>query len=153
MLVCAHGDVDKFCESHDMVIVDRYSGDLEKYNGVYKIVVTDQKLVEYEYDYLKGKLFSKGIQLLSTVYNDRGILSDFVAYSACRDAMDRRKKYGGRKKFDNAEVVNRILELREKGYSYRRIRDAEGVCYPGGRKLSVSTIQGIIKDKERKSDE
>lgn len=156
MLVCAHGDVTGFCEARGMVIVEQYEGDLEKYEGVCRILVTGAEMTEYEYYYLKGKLFAGGIELVSTRYTDDELLSGYAAYAGKRGAEERRKKYGGRQRFGFSDgvltatgraVVTRIFELRDRGYSYRMIREDDGVHHPDGRKLSISTIQIIIKNR------
>ena len=157
MLVCAHGDVTSFCEKRDMVIVARYEGDLESYDGECPVVVTAKRMTEYEYYYLKGKLLARGVELISNYHTDDCVLSGYAAYAGRRDAADRRKKYGGREKFGFRDgkltatgkaVADRIFELRDKGYSYRLISADEGVHHPDGRKLSISTIQIIIKNRE-----
>ncbi len=70
-------------------------------------------------------------------------------------------KYGGRCKFGyrrvNGEIVphekrmavlKRILELRDMGYSIRKIQADDGVHHDDGRDLSVSTIALIIKKRK-----
>ena len=162
MLVCAHGDVDYFCEKRDMVIVDRYDGDLEKYDGPWCVIVTDLDVVEHEYYYLKGKLLARGKELISTRYEDNVALSEYAAYAGKRGAEERRVKYGGRQRFgfcdgvltaEGKAVTDRIFELRDKGYSYRMIREDEGVHHPDGRKMSISTIQIIIKNRSMYENE
>ena len=157
MLVCAHGDVTDFCINRDMVIVDSYEGDLESYDGECPVVVTAKEMSDYEYYYAKGKLLARGVELVSTHHTDDSLLSEYAAYAGRRDAADRRKKYGGREKFGFRDgkltatgkaVAGRIFELRDKGYSYRLISADEGVHHPDGRKLSISTIQIIIKNRE-----
>ena len=152
MIVCTHGDVADFCKKHDMVAVETYEGDLRKYCGRCRIVVTDQEMLEDEYYSLKGMLMKRGVELVSTTHKDR---IGFEAYIA------RRKKSGGRCKFGfqkidgksvltetGRAIVKRILELRDIGYTYQRISDDSGVHYPDGRKLSISTIQIIIKNRK-----
>lgn len=162
MLVCAHGDVSNFCKRHDMVIIEEYKGDLEKYKGVSRVVVTDRDTSEYEYYFLKGKLLARGVELVSTRISDNSSLADFVIYSAQREGELRRQKYGGRYSFgfqcvdgvvklheSGRRVVKRIFELHDIGCSYRMIREDPGVHHPDGRKLSVSTVQAILKNREK----
>lgn len=159
MLVCAHGDVADFCKEHDMLIVEKYEGDLEKYDGASRVLVTGADLSKYEFYYLKGKLFALGVELVSVKYRDCGELSEFAAYIAGRDG---RRKTGGRSMFgyyeDNGEmklhdtgraVVKRILELRDAGYSYSAISKDENVHHLDGKKLSVSTVHIIVKNREK----
>jgi hypothetical protein len=49
---------------------------------------------------------------------------------------------------DGRAVVKRVLELRDKGFVYRQIKEDPGVHHPDGRSLSISTIQIIIKNRE-----
>jgi intein-encoded DNA endonuclease-like protein len=49
---------------------------------------------------------------------------------------------------EGREVVRRILELRDSGCAYREIREDAGVHHRDGRKLSISTIQIIVKNRE-----
>lgn len=158
MIVCAHGDVDKFCTDHDMVIGNRYSGDIKKYNGAYRILVTDADITECEYHHLKRKLLSRGVELISTRHKDWTGLSDYLAYSAGRDYDESQKRKGGRRMFgygsdglteEGRRMVRRILELRDAGWTYRSISEDGGVCYPDGRKLSVSTVQIIVKNRKK----
>lgn len=159
MIVCAHGDVVNFCNERDMVIGAVYTGDIEDYSGVIKILVTDEAISQHEYFFLKGKLFAKGIELVSTRYTDERLASEFLMYSAGRD---HRKKSGGRYMFGfynkNGEiklhdtgraVVKRIFELRDEGFTYRAIREDGGVHHLDGRKLSISTIQIILQNREK----
>ena len=155
MLVCAHGDVTEFCKAHDMVILNHYEGDIELYQGPCRVLVTDQELSEYEYYYLKGKMFAAGIELVSTRYVDRKDMAEVVKYALHKE---RTQKYGGRRKFgfqkdgslsdSGRAVVKRIFELSDAGYTYRGIREDEGVYHPDGRDISISTIQTILKNRE-----
>ena len=145
MMVCAHGKVTEFCEKRDMVICDEWNGNLRDYDGPCRILVTDSDISENEYYFLKGELLGRGIELISTRYKDNEGLIEFLMY-----AHNRRKtrNSGGRQKFDNEEVITRILELREKGLPLRAIRDDVRVRHPDGRKLSISTISNIIRSKK-----
>jgi hypothetical protein len=46
-------------------------------------------------------------------------------------------------------VARRIIALRDAGCTMKEIRDKDGVCHPDGRKLAVSTIQQIIKNRDK----
>lgn len=157
MMVCGHGDVAEFCNERDMVVCEQYSGDIEKYRGVCPVLVTSQDMSEHEYYFLKGKLLSRGIELISTKHKDTEGLREFLVYQAGR----RKKNYSGRQMFGfqkvNGEViftengravVRRILEMRDAGYTLRQISDDEKVFHPDGRKISISTIQQIIKNRD-----
>ena len=158
MLVCKHGEVSAYCAERDMVICEQYTGNLEDYDGNCRVLVTDQRMGENEYYFLKGKLLARGVELVSIWYKDNKLLSEFLAYQAER----RKENYNGRQPFgfqrkngevtENPEmmkVVRRILDLRDAGMSYRLIREDEGVHHPDGRKISVDTIRQIIKNRGR----
>lgn len=157
MIVCAHGDVAEYCSKNGMVICDTWDGDLESYSGSCKVLVTDQKMPEGRYYYLKNKLLIRGVELVSVLYeDDPEVVRQFIA-----DAETRKIRYGARQKFgykkvagvvvEDAEamvVVRRILELRELGYSYRQIREDSEVCHSDGRQISVSTIRQICENNK-----
>lgn len=152
MVVCAHGDVDGFCDERDMVILER-SNDIEGYNGVCRVLVTDQEMSEYEYYFLKGKMLAKKVELISTRYSDRGWMAKYLI-------PKKHERYGGRNMFgfrngeltaEGAAVVRRIFELRDVGYTYARISEDSSVYHldGSGRKIGISTIQIILKNRER----
>lgn len=158
MMVCGHGDVADFCKKHDMVICERYSGEIEDYKGVCPVLVTSQDMSEAEYYFLKGKMLARGVELISTLYKDREGMREFLMYQVER----RKKNYAGRQSFGfrlvdgelvltetGRQVVQRIFELRDAGFTLRRIREDDGVHHPDGRRLSVSTIQLIIKNRAK----
>ena len=70
-------------------------------------------------------------------------------------------RYGGRCKFGyrrvNGEIVphekrmlvlKRIFELRDQGYSLRKIQADDGVHHDDGRDMSVSTLALIVKNRK-----
>lgn len=149
MVVVAHGDVDLYCESHGMTIGERYSGKLEDYAGNGVILVTGNCADLNDYYYTKYRLRMRGIELVSTHWHDKSV-EDFVAYMA----QKRRVKKGGRVMFglrSEAEmvVVQKIFELRDAGKTMRDIARDPGVKYPDGREIPVSTIQVILRNRER----
>jgi hypothetical protein len=157
MVVCAHGDVADFCEKHEMVILESYDGSLKDYHGNCPVVVTAQKMTAAEYDSMKCELFGRGIELVSVDWiDDEGIVR------LLRNQIARRGKRGGRQMFGyyrkNGVIVEnpgmiavarRIIALRDAGCTMKEIRDKDGVCHPDGRKLAVSTIQQIIKNRDK----
>lgn len=160
MVVCGHGKVDNFCAKHGMIIAERCKSSVLDYNGVCKVIVTDREMPEAEYYYLKGRMLARGYELVSTRYKDTNFSATLMTYHA-RKENENKKKFAGRCKFGfhrvNGEVVpnesmmavvKRIFELRDQGYSLRRIQKDEGVHHADGRELSVSTIQLIIKNRE-----
>lgn len=157
MRVVAHGDVDAYCDAHGMVIVERYTGKLEEYNGSGFVIVTDNCADKNEYYWLKYQLLHRRVILMSTHWEDKD-LSDFIEYMAARDAEKKKKpKRGGRVLFgkrSEAEMaaVRRIFELRDAGHTLRQISDDPEVRYPDGRQIPVSTIQVILGNRGRYGD-
>lgn len=158
VVVCAHGDVDAFCESRDLRIGERYDDDLETYNGPCRVIVTDQAMEQSEYYYIKEKLMRRGIDLISVDHKDSQEMLDFMMYVASR----RKEKYGGRQPFGYQKkngvvvengammyVARKIIELRDSGMTLRGIQEFPEIHHADGRKISVSTIQQIIKNRER----
>lgn len=159
MIIVAHGNVDAYCSDHDMVIGERYTGDLLAYRGSCPIVVTDADVSKNEYFYMKYLLLRRSVELVSTRWVSVE-LSGFVAYVAEREAK-RRKRYGGRLLFGMRKVggvkkedpelfpvVERIIELRDQGATYAEIRADEGVRRNGA-ELPISTIQTILNNREK----
>lgn len=150
MKVVAHGDVDAFCKKHDMRIVERYNGKLEDYAGRRVIVVTDNCSDKFDYYFLKYKFSKQGVVLFSTHWEDKDI-SDFVDYLTERLEAERRQKYTGRRRFgetlEEQKVLQEIYRLRDEGYTLKRI--SETVRYPDGRKIGISSIQLMLKNRER----
>lgn len=140
MFVCAHGNVSEYCEPRDMEIVDTWDGQIVEYDGKIPVLVTGCDISEAEYYYLKGVLLARGYELISTRYTDEVLAT---AYLVCHNA-----KRGGRQRFNDAVVIQKIRELRAKGLTLRAIRDSEGIRHSDGRKLSLSTIQNLINEKE-----
>ena len=144
MIVCAHGEVSEYCENRDMIIVERYAGDIEKYNGVCRVLVTDREMSSSEYYYLKGKMLAQGVELVSTRYVDTENLSQGIV----QEVYEKRPGPGRKKFGENSEaemvVVRRIFELRDSGSSLREISEDEKVGYLDGRKMSISTIQKVF---------
>lgn len=157
-IVCAHGEVGEFCEKHDLVVCERYDGDIEAYNGSCRTLVTDQSMSQSEYYYIKDKLMRRGIDLISIDHKDTHEMLEFLGYVASR----RKEKYGGRQPFGYQKrngvvvengammyVARRIIELRDSGMTLREIQEFPEIHHADGRKISVSTIQQIIKNRER----
>lgn len=158
MIVCAHGNVDGFCSSRNMIPVSRYEGDIASYSGVCRVLVTDSDISEKEYYLLKSDMLSRGVELVSTRYKDGEFISKFIVESL---EAKRGRKHGGRCKFGfqktdgklklterGRAVVTRIFELRDAGCTYHKIRGDEGVCHPDGSKLAISTIQTILENRK-----
>lgn len=157
MLVCGHGNVSDYCSNFGMVVADVYDGDIISYRGLCKVLVTDEEMGESDYYYLKSKMLSLGYELVSTEHED----TEMVANLVMSYARQNKEKYPGRCKFgfrrvngeilpheDRMVVVKRIFELRDEGCSLHEIQEDEVVRHDDGRKLSISTIQSIIKNRD-----
>ena len=147
MIVCAHGEVTEYCESRDMIIMERYTGDIENYCGVCPVLVTDREMSSGEYYYLKGKMLARGVELVSTRYVD----TENLVQGTVKEVSEKRR---GRRKFgDGSEaemaVVRRIFELRDAGVTMREISEDPEVHRMDGERMSVSTIQTILNNREK----
>lgn len=163
MVVCAHGDVAAFCKERNLDICETWDGNIEDYSGRCPVLVTDRDMSVQEFYYLRMILFSKGYDILSVHYPDIDEkLNSFLEYVTEQERDRRKQTYGGRQPFgytrkngvvteipEMMAVARRILELRDAGYTLRRIREDAGVYHPDGRKISVSTIQQIIVNREK----
>lgn len=158
MNVVVHENSEKYCEERGWRIVGRYEDDLEAYDWRTPVIVTGQPMDKRRYYYLKLSLMRRGYELISTQHNDEA-LEDFLAYVNEQEQKKRKKKAGGRAGFgfrwnrvgekephpEKMAVVRRVFELRDAGKTYKQITEDPGVCYPDGRKLSISTVQVILK--------
>ena len=157
MVVCAHGDVFRFCEEHEMEILEKYEGDLLSYNGKCLVIVTDQKMTREEYESLKCKVFGHGYELVSVDWTD-----DAIILALLRQTIANHKKRGGRQPFGfykkNGDLVEipklmyvarLIIELRDSGMTLRGIQNFPEIHHLDYRKISVSTIQQIIKNRDK----
>ena len=149
MIVCAHGEVSEYCKNRDMIIVEQYTGDIENYGGVCRVLVTDQEMSSGEYYYLKGKMLAAGVELVSVKYVDTENLSyDVVKAVEAKHPGRGRRKFGDGSEAEMA-VVNRIFELKDAGYKLRAISDDPQVRYLDGRRIPVSSIQVILNNREK----
>lgn len=157
MVVCAHGDVSDFCIIREMEILEQYSGDLSDYRGNCPVIVTDQRMTRQEYDSLKCTLFGRGVELVSTEWTD-----DEVILRLLHNQIQNRGKRGGRQTFGfmkkNGQIVEipklmyvarRIIELRDSGMTLKEIQNFPEIHHLDYKKISVSTIQQIIKNREK----
>lgn len=155
MLVCGHGDIADYCSEHGMVVADTYKGDIRDYRGLCRVIVTDARMSELEYYCLKSELMSNGYKLVSTIHKDTELSASLMP-SGDKSSHPGRCRFGLRRvngellpHKDRIEVVRRILELRDRGYSLHKIQDDEQVRHDDGRVLSISTIQLIIKNRDK----
>jgi hypothetical protein len=132
----------------DMIIVERYAGEIENYNGCCCVLVTDREMSAGEYYYLKGKMLARGIELVSTKYVDTENLSQVVVKNVQEKRSRGRRRFGEDSEAEMA-VVRRIFELRDAGRTMKEITEDEKVCYLDGRRMVVSTIQTILNNREK----
>ena len=157
MVICAHGNVKEFCDKHEMMIYESYEGALEDYKGTCSVIVTNERMSREAYDSLKCDLFARGVELVSTQW-----LDDELLLRLLRCNVERRRKRGGRQMFgyyrvngvvkENPAMIavaRKVIRLRDAGYTLRQIREDPGVYHSDGKKLATSTIQVIIKNRER----
>lgn len=146
MIVCAHGKVSEYCENRDMVIIEQHTGDIESYCGVCRVLVTDREMSAGEYYYLKGKMLAQGVELISTRYVD----SENLAYGVMQEKNTGRgrPKFGSKSDAEMA-VVRKIFELRDGGSTLKEISEHEEVSYLDGTKMSISTIQTILNNRDK----
>lgn len=157
MVVCAHGNVSEFCETHEMLVFEKHGGALDEYKGSCSVIVTDQKMTRDEYDTQKCVLFGRGIELVSVDWTD-----DEVTLRLLRNQVESRKNRSGRQMFgfyrkngivmENPAmmaVARKVIELRDAGLTYREIKDDPAVRWADGREIAISTLQVIVENRER----
>lgn len=158
MVVCAHGDVAGFCEAYEMQILESYVGNIGDYHkSNCAVIVTDQAMTRQEYDSLKCTLFGRGVELVSTEWTD-----DEVILRLLHNQIQNRRKRGGRQVFgftkkngqvveipEMMEVARRVIKMRDDGFTLKEISADRRVRHPDGKRISVSTIQMIVKNRER----
>ena len=158
MLVIAHGCVDEYCAAHKLTICGRYEGKLSDYNLKYPIVVTDSLKDKSEYYYMKYKFMKRGVVLVSIHDDDDDYINNFInklansghGKVAGRAAFGFRWNGGVLEEHPEAIVIaRRIIALRDMGYTYQKIQQDDGVHYLDGSKLSISTIQVILKNRKK----
>lgn len=161
MVVAAHGSVDAYCLEHGMTIGERYTGKVEDYRGSHLILVTDNCDSLNDYYYQKHKLRRRGVELVSTHWRNEDVAA-FVEHLTEREAEERKRVFSGRTAFGfrrvNGEdveipaamvVARRIIAMRDAGATYKLIAEDPDVAYPDGRRMSISTIQVILKNREK----
>ena len=154
--VCGGAEADAFCEQHGFLVLAHYHGDLLDYSGEAPVLVTDQEMTREGYDRWKCYMFGRGVELISTKWTD-----DEAILRMLRLERERKNRRGGRQAFGFTmmngetceipgaiEVARRIIGLRDAGLTYREIQDTEGITHVGGKRLSLSTIQVIVKNRE-----
>lgn len=159
MIVCAHcvsAEVERFCENHEMRILESYAGKLDDYEGRCAVIVTSEEMTRQEYDDMKCLLFGRGYELVSTTWTD-----DEVIVRLLHNQIEQLKKRGGRQRFgyykrngiitvnpEKIKVAQRVIQLRDRGLTLREISYHKDVVKALGRELSISTVQVIIKNRE-----
>lgn len=149
MIVCAHGEVSEYCKNHGMTICAEHIGAIEEYEGICRVLVTDQKMGENEFYALKLAMLRRGVELISVHYGDSTI-DEFVAFMAHQKQplSPGRRKFGDKSPEEMA-VVRRIFALRDGGYTLKEISEDEQVHHLDGRRMTVSSIQGILRNRDK----
>lgn len=157
MIVCSHGNVGDYCKEYDMIATETHTGEILDYDGICRVIVTDQEMTENEYYSLKGLMLSKGYELVSVHHTDKRCLVNLIIHMTAKDLEARKKKFAGRYMFGtNADgwipgmrdVVMKIFDLKEVGFSLRQIKACPDVHHPDGRSVSISTIRNVLEKKE-----
>ena len=157
MIVIAHGDVVEYCAAHGMTIVDKYVGELEEYDVRGTILVTAEQLEKHEYYYLKYKMLRRKVELICVHWCDSEF-REFVEYVAARETG----RYIGRLPFGfrriggetvaderGVAIARRIITMRDSGATYKAIQEDPDVHHLDGRRMSISTIQVILKNRSK----
>lgn len=149
MIVCAHGEVSEYCKSHGMTICAEHIGAIEEYEGVCRVLVTDQEMGENEFYALKLAMLRRGVELISVHYRDSS-MDEFVSFMA----HQKKPMHPGRRKFgdkspEEMAVVRRIFALRDGGYTLKEISEDAQVHHMDGRRMTVSSIQGILRNRDK----
>jgi hypothetical protein len=163
MIVCGHGNVTEFCRNNGMTVAAQYTGKITDYDGDIKVIVTDTEMCLQEFFYLRMVMLAKGYDVRSVHYPELDEkLNSFVEYVEVQERIRRKQTYGGRQPFGYRRVRGRvravpeviamarkIIELRDEGKTLREIYEAPEVHHPDGRKISISTIQQIVKNRDK----
>ena len=163
MIVCGHGSVSEYCKENGLTLAARFVGDLIDYSGDIKTIVTDQEMGVQEFLYLRMVMLSKGYDLRSIYHtNIDEKMNEFLEYVGVQEMNRRKEKYGGRQPFgyrkvgdevreipEMIAVARKIIEMKDAGATLRKIHESEEIHHPDGRRISVSTIQQIIKNRRR----
>lgn len=163
MIVAAHGDVKSYCDEHGMFIGEYYSGALEDYRGKCLVLVTDADLDKKHYHYLKYVLLKRNVELVCTHRQTDIELGEFITYLNTHEKERQKALHTGRLPFgfrrgangegipdpETFETARKIIRMRDQGAIYREIVDDPEIRHPDGRKMSVSTIQVILKNRSK----
>lgn len=163
MIVAAHGDVKAYCKEHGMAIGEVYSGALEDYRGRCLVLVTDADLDKNRYHYLKYKLLKRKVELICIHRQTDAEVGEFISYLNSQERRRQQELHKGRVPFgfrrdrsgeevedpESIAVARKIVKLRDAGWTYRKIVEDPEIRYPDGRKLSISTVQVILKNRSK----
>ena len=161
MIVMAHGAVEDYCKKHGLNICGQYEGRLEDYDGGIPVLVTDSGVDQNEYFYQKYLLLKRGVELVS-IHHCNAEIDAFLTYLHERESGERKKTYLGRPAFgfirrggeliehpESIAVARKIVKMRDAGSTYREIQEDPTVRAADGRKLSISTIQVILRNRAK----
>jgi hypothetical protein len=146
-----------------MAIAEIYDGSLEEYRGRCVVLVTDADLDKNQYHYLKYKLLKRKVELICIHQQTDAEVGEFISYLSNQERRRQQQLHKGRVAFgftrnrsgeevedpERIAVARRVVRLRDAGLTYQKIVDDPEVRYPDGRKMSVSTIQVILKNRSK----
>ena len=162
-IVAAHMDVNgcvwQYCVNHGHEIGERYNGKIDEYDGKCRIIVTGQPMEKYEYYHLKMVMLGERIELISIEWESTE-LDGFVEY--LHQHSTRKSGGHGRLPFgfiwkngepaevpEGIEIARRIIALRDAGKKYLEIQADPDVHHLDGREMSLSTIQVILRNRDK----
>ena len=163
MIVCGHGDVSEYCRENGLTVVARHTGEITDYAGAVKTIVTDQEMNVQEFLYIRMIMLSKGYDVRS-IHHPRidKEMDEFLEFVSLQEIYRRKEKYGGRQPFGYRKVgseireipemmyvARKIIELRDSGVTLRDIQNTPEIHHSDGRKISISTIQQIVKNRDK----
>ncbi len=167
--VAGSGQVDEYCSSQGYVVAQRYNGPPLEYDGAHSILVTDADMGLFEFYYTMWRLLFRGVTLVGTKdFGEAGkVLEKFVRYLVAQELLRRRReRKGGRQPYgfhwrdgqvlqveSEMEMVREVFRLRDQEHkSYREIAELlteRGYRTRGSREITISTVQGILRNRER----
>lgn len=133
-----------------VTVVGRYNGEIREYRGD-EALYTSERMSDIEYYYLKYKMLQKGVELIHSEKNVP-VLEEFVRYLI---QHERPRRHHGRYPYgfisrnevmikdpEKFALARKIIEMRKKGITYRKIRSELGIA------MSISTLSRIWANRE-----
>jgi hypothetical protein len=131
-----------------MTICAEHIGAIEEYEGICRVLVTAQEMGENEFYALKLAMLRRGVELISVHHGD-SVIDEFVAFMAHQKQPSPGRRKFGDKSPEEMAVVRRIFALRDGGYTLKEISEDAQVHHMDGRRMTVSSIQGILRNRDK----